>query len=218
MSGPRYQYRSLQQGEIRLLHSTIDDSDEVTWSLKTTQLDDTLNRLPMAFDALSYTWGDQAQTFSLLCDGAVLHIHHNLNEALPYLARRRPTPLPLWVDAVCINQEDVTEKDQQITRMGKIYRQADTVWAWLGVHDKSGFDLINDISRIISRLAPEERTYTPSHPLYQHLDRVELGLPDLYSPQCASAYAILRSPWFSRLWVVQEAALARRLIFLSGTH
>ncbi|KAF2257882.1 HET-domain-containing protein, partial [Lojkania enalia] len=70
--------------------------------------------------ALSYVWGDATVTDHLLCDGKILNITLNLRDAL---LRMRPAEIQrlLWVDAVCINQQDNVEKGQQVRLMGLIY-------------------------------------------------------------------------------------------------
>jgi heterokaryon incompatibility protein (HET) len=97
----------------------------------------------VSYDALSYTWGDLSTTYPLICGGKELRIHHNLHQALPYLANR-PSTLPLWIDAMCINQADGREKMEQIRLMSEIYRRGACVWAWLGVgQDPGAFDAVS---------------------------------------------------------------------------
>lgn len=81
-------YTTLQPGEIRLLHSKIEDDGEITWTLTNAQLLDPVDS-PLQFDALSYAWGELGETFPVNCNGRRLQIHHNLNQGLSYLARRR---------------------------------------------------------------------------------------------------------------------------------
>ncbi|KAF2680025.1 hypothetical protein K458DRAFT_238046, partial [Lentithecium fluviatile CBS 122367] len=86
------------------------------------------------YDALSYARGYlSGQPFPFVCNSSVLHIHKNLHDALPYLARRK-LKLPIWIDAVGINQADEADKMLQIPNMGSIYRGAKRVWVWLGLH------------------------------------------------------------------------------------
>lgn len=66
---------------------------------------------------------------SLICDSKLLQIHHNIPEALPYLACRSST-LPQWIDAVGINQSDDRQKIEKIRLTTEIYRRAARVWAW----------------------------------------------------------------------------------------
>jgi len=91
--------------------------------------------------------GDQNHTFPLLCNGQELRIHQNLKNALPYLAQRQST-LPIWIDAVCINQSDSEEKFTQIRMMHRIYGQATQVWVWLGRRLEHSADAIALLPKI----------------------------------------------------------------------
>ncbi|KAI1733501.1 hypothetical protein F4680DRAFT_441414 [Xylaria scruposa] len=75
-----FNYLPLKRGQIRLLQPSINTND-ITWSLTTVSLQG------QYFDALSYCWGDQSQTFSHVCNDQELLIHQNLKAALPYLVR-----------------------------------------------------------------------------------------------------------------------------------
>ncbi|KAF5638472.1 het-domain protein [Fusarium tjaetaba] len=89
-----------------------------------------LRTLPK-FTALSYVWG-QGSFHRIACNGCDLRITQSCYEALTSL-RDSCRSLTIWVDAICINQEDNSEKEQQIVLMGSIYTLAKTVYVWLGV-------------------------------------------------------------------------------------
>lgn len=97
MSEPplRFTYKALDPGEIRLLSSSV-QQDRVVWTLKTVRLRSEGSQAPIAFDALSYAW-DQRHIFPFICNNQELHIHQNLRDALPYLARQRSTLPILYV-------------------------------------------------------------------------------------------------------------------------
>jgi len=90
-----------------------------------------LDRQP-AFWAFSYTWGDAAaRTNILVGEQATLSITQSLEAALK--AMRTPDePVFLWVDQICINQDDSHEKTSQLPLMGRIYSLATQTVAWLG--------------------------------------------------------------------------------------
>lgn len=75
------------------------------------------------FEAISYVWGDPERCRPLLCDAKCLKITGNLEEALRQV-RLRERPRTLWVDMVCINQEDKKEQGHQVALMGRIYSKA----------------------------------------------------------------------------------------------
>src|SRR5271155_4455834 len=82
-------------------------------------------------EALSYVWGDPDRTEPIECNGEPFKVTENLFSALSHLHYRDRIRL-LWVDAVCINQKDNSEKSHQVSIMGSIYRRAERVLIWLG--------------------------------------------------------------------------------------
>ena len=91
------------------------------------------------YDALSYAWGDPVYSESIqVCESSnaervswYLPVTRNLFEALLRL-RSDDAPRTLWIDALCINQDDLEEKGHQVARMGRVYREASQVIVWLG--------------------------------------------------------------------------------------
>jgi hypothetical protein len=82
------------------------------------------------FDALSYVWGPPGN-IEVLCSGMVITIGPNCEAALRRL-RSRTRKCALFVDAICIDQSNDQEKEEQIKLMGKIYLSAKRVLIWLG--------------------------------------------------------------------------------------
>ncbi|PVH85219.1 HET-domain-containing protein, partial [Cadophora sp. DSE1049] len=144
------------------------------------------------FVALSYTWGDSAFTKTLVCGEGVLHITKNLHAAL--LQFRRPDrPLAIWADAVCINQSDDAEKSLQIPLMADIYGQATEVMIWLGEETEGTTDVMLYLNRIGQN--PENDALWKDLIKDPNLDKTDL---------------VWTRPWFSRVWIIQELALASR--------
>ncbi|KAJ8129587.1 hypothetical protein O1611_g4043 [Lasiodiplodia mahajangana] len=216
-----YIYAPLQPGEVRLLYYYKDDTLEnksTGWYLKTVQLEPLMD-IPTSipeFDALSYTWGDLTQTFPFVCDDRELSIHRNLRDALPFLAERS-SGRPIWIDAVCINQLDESEKFSQIRLMHRIYRQASKVWVWLGCaiqYSEAAIAVLPQLAQV-SRSLDRQRLprWTTTHPTPE-----SLGLPSRGSSIWAPVRQVVCNDWFRRVWTVQEFALARGVIFLYGCH
>ena len=88
-----------------------------------------------SYEALSYTWGDASQQLDISCNGASLKVTRSLNVALRYL-RSTTDVRTLWADAICINQGDFEERNQQVQLMRDVYSKARQVIAWIG--DESG--------------------------------------------------------------------------------
>ncbi|KAH6690803.1 heterokaryon incompatibility, partial [Leptodontidium sp. MPI-SDFR-AT-0119] len=85
----------------------------------------------LSFSALSYRWGDEAPVSNILLNGCSIPVRENLHQFLQH-ARDAGWYMNLWIDAVCINQDDKAEKAQQIGIMGTVYSLASNVLIWLG--------------------------------------------------------------------------------------
>lgn len=87
-----------------------------------------------SYHALSYCWGDTSDTIEIYCAGLPFLVTRNLHEGLSQL-RSPDKILRLWVDAVCLNQHDVSERNHQVSLMKQIYEAAIQVDVWLGPSD-----------------------------------------------------------------------------------
>jgi hypothetical protein len=122
------------------------------------------------FTALSYAWGDKSETPLTISvspgidlQSYVLELTDNCYSALVQL-RETLGSFTIWIDSICINQEDAIEKTHQISLMGDIYSSASTVYLWLG-------DGTPVTDRAMSFMAS-----SPSFELFQNL-----GQPDSVS-------------------------------------
>jgi hypothetical protein len=126
-----FRYRRLvakDQQQIRLFRLVPGrPHDPLCGSLITTDL-----RASPEYDAVSYVWGDPAPRFNLIIDGKLLKIAENLQKALVAM-RLEDESRTLWVDAVCINQDDTHERGHQVQLMRTIYTTARLVRVWLDV-------------------------------------------------------------------------------------
>ncbi|KAK0717950.1 heterokaryon incompatibility protein-domain-containing protein [Lasiosphaeria miniovina] len=149
------------------------------------------------YEALSYVWGDSDEPYTVSMNGCDFAVTANLHAALLRL-RDAVFERILWVDAICINQTDDKEKESQIGYMAEIYSKASRVIVWLGEagHDR-GDRALDKIRRIAASVADD----TPDHE----------GLP------AKRMVALLRRPWFERIWVLQEAAAARDIVIRCGS-
>jgi len=138
MASPIYRPLDPWRDEIRLLEiRSIEPQIEL--SLITTTLSDELY-----YSALSYVWGDASDTEPILVNGSVFHATKNLARALRTIPKLLPKLAPgghtlqafrLWVDAICINQQDVAEKNHEVGRMHLVYSSAASVLSWTGLHE-----------------------------------------------------------------------------------
>ena len=83
------------------------------------------------YEALSYTWGSEPASTTIKINGQPFLVRENLYNALWHL--RLSTPRVIWVDAVCINQGDIPERNSQVSLMAFIYTRAQRVLVWLGL-------------------------------------------------------------------------------------
>ncbi|KAM5366278.1 hypothetical protein ACJA88_012034 [Fusarium oxysporum] len=117
--------------QFRLL-TILSTKPEISCRLEVAEFGDELS-----FNALSYVWGDPTVTETILVNEHRIQVTKNLISALRYapyhLSRsKNATSLKLWVDAICINQMDRTEKGHQVSMMKDIYSQSSIVLCWLG--------------------------------------------------------------------------------------
>jgi hypothetical protein len=88
------------------------------------------------FDALSYMWGDASPVDHIVVDGAAIPVAWNLARALEYLRDQQGSEIRrIWIDAVCVNQEDEKERGHQVAMMRLVYSKADCVRIWINAPD-----------------------------------------------------------------------------------
>ncbi|KAK4119043.1 HET-domain-containing protein [Parathielavia appendiculata] len=198
------------------------------------------------YNALSYTWGLGPKDHSILVVASnsnqgnarkpkALAITESLQTALFHFRHPRK-PVRLWIDQICINQEDYAEKAAQVSLMGSIYRNAQQVLVWLGPAAERS-DLLMDAWQSIGQAARDwgiEGYYSHEkwHLLHQIVNNPQPSDPGTVSFQAlmrtaAKTFAPLiharalthwfRRPWFSRAWIVQEFCLCPDTVFVCGT-
>ncbi|KAI0839515.1 HET-domain-containing protein [Hypoxylon sp. FL0890] len=155
-----------------------------------------IEHTPESYDALSYTWGTQEKTDEIIVDGKVLRITRNLRMALTKL--RSPTESRcLWIDAICINQENVQERNHQVHMMKRIFSTASSVIIWLGDTEGSVYATLEMILKCNWSRGKKN--------LFSYPEKSLRGLAELFS-----------RPWWKRIWIVQEVVAARETVVLLG--
>ena len=201
---------------IRLLRIAAPTSDlSIVVSFEEAGLQDKVE-----YHCLSYTWDgpkyrDEGEHWTtnhkrIVCNGMVAHIRQNLHDALLQL-RDLDMLGPIWIDALCINQEDVLERNSQVGHMGEIYKGATQVIVWLGKEDEHTKIALTSLGR--SKFDVDEWIKDNSLGLREYL-RCSFSDEELHSIHCFTG----ERRWFSRLWIVQETVLARHTSFLCGAH
>ncbi|ORY18787.1 heterokaryon incompatibility protein-domain-containing protein, partial [Clohesyomyces aquaticus] len=164
--------------------------------------------------ALSYTWGNPDQRAYIIANGARQYVRKNLERALSAL-RRGDQDVILWVDALCINQENLDERNEQVTLMANIYRNSEDVFIYLG-ETNPNISLAMDIMRNAEGQGQDTlQTWSSDTKDYIRLKELE-PLDEAELRQFASTEGakqglqdLLSRPWFDRVWILQEAAHAR---------
>lgn len=154
------------------------------------------------YEALSYVWGDPTVTLPIRVDGLDFQVTTNLEAALRHLRYRDGRNRTLWVDAICINQDDIEERSGQVQQMGDIYGKAQEVVVWLGPKDER---LAKAIDQILE-LGPA--SHLSSMPKYQRCDHNRYNNQGHVEQVFDPLRGFIDSAWFHRLWVIQEIALA----------
>ena len=208
-----YQYLPLNEdlNEIRTLTLHPGDfSTDIHISIQKVLL--TIDAPPV-YEALSYAWGSTKDPVDIrigLTGNETLAITQNLAVALPYL-RYEDKIRTLWIDAICINQQDLGERSRQVTTMAEIFGLADRVVVWLGPEKDNSAKVLHLLSDLSSEIKVDYPTVTmtPATSVSAvHFSDLDSSLP--YSIDDArSIDALICRPWFSRLWVWQEIGLAK---------
>jgi hypothetical protein len=186
------------------------------------------------YEALSYCWGDSHERLPIFLDGSPFTVTTNLEAALRHL--RHATQIrTLWIDAVCINQADTTERTSQVRQMGTIYRNASQTAVWLGQDARITdpfFGWLNDAHNFLTRLHLELgidyqrdgislKTPISTPVIDQIIDKFKeyiLCVPDALEMLTLFWTVFTKQPWFERVWVVQEVSLAKKVTLYFGEH
>ncbi|KAL2694762.1 hypothetical protein Neosp_001349 [[Neocosmospora] mangrovei] len=144
------------------------------------------------YEALSYVRGSPEPVCAITVNNHQVMINSNLHDALKYL-RRAETSRILWVDQICINQQDAIEKSHQVARMGDIYRKATDVVIFLGPPTAP-------LTFFMDALANKRLIDLQDEALNEPGSILQLAVEAI----CA----FCSNPWWTRLWVQQEFYLA----------
>jgi hypothetical protein len=159
-----------------------------------------------SYDALSWCW----KTYEGDMNGPSVPIHiihhdraysfyvsNNLVAALKALRER--DILRIWIDWICIDQSNLEERSNQVQLMSRIYGQASCVYVWLGDEKNDSDEAFKFIPRIL------------------HIDTFDKLTKDKENHlKWKAVKMLMMRDWFSRRWIIQEIALAKRAELLCG--
>jgi Heterokaryon incompatibility protein (HET) len=148
-----------------------------------------------SYEAVSWCWGrekpDQLLRMHKHDKVYAFHISKNLKTAL-WALRKHNEVRYLWVDAICIDQKNTRERNEQVPKMDRIYGNANSVCIWLGDADEDSKVAMDFIKNQVLSIWGFDM-------LIENRDMAR---------QWASFIKLMKRPWFSRRWVVQEVALS----------
>lgn len=177
-----YTYSHLPKGNIRLLK--LLPHRDITGPLQCSLIDYPLQNLAEnnhhLYDSLSYAWGSPEKHQSISIGDCYLPITTNLHAALLRL-RDRFLERIIWVDAICINQQDTDDRSSQVQRMAMIYALANRVIVWLGEAEDDSDQALEEIHKSADGQQAEDDQ-------------------DMQS----AVFRLLQRPWFKRIWVKSE--------------
>lgn len=156
------------------------------------------------YEALSWSWGKDTAAHQIYVRRkglgiAKMKVPKDLVWALKHLRRLHDDRI-LWIDAICINQRDNIERNHQVENMSVLYDQASNVCVWLGRNNEESKVAIEFIKNEIME--------------FQNFD--DLCERNENTNKWKALLSLMQRPWFSRRWVVQEIALARKATIHCG--
>ena len=194
------------QRQIRLIRLSVETeshSKDIRCTFSVVFLDD-----DPQYEALSYAWGDSPATVPIFVDDHPFLVTENLHSALIHL-RLPDRERILWVDAICINQIETSEKTHQVKLMHDIYSNAARVIVWLSAEWEGSEIAKTAILHLGNDLSLHwDDSISPF---------LEVNGMTMRSTQLQTLIVrFFSSSWWTRLWTVQEFILAREVLFQCG--
>lgn len=214
-TGSLYQPLDASSREIRLVTIEAGTQDDIVCTLQAVSLS---GDLP-CYESVSYCWGDTTSRSRVIVDGQSLAISRNAHGVLKRV-RDEFVDRTIWIDAICINQADVAERGHQVACQHFVYHGAVRNIIWLGEEDESVLSALHVMRLILDEARLETNDFnTFFDHVYDEEGHVPTSLSGFTSHFDIDPFlTLLARPWFQRLWVVQEAALARLNIGYCGPH
>lgn len=222
--------------DIRLITIIPESNVPIRTTLSKASLNDT-NESTLQYTALSYVWGPPTPRKSITCNGEEVTVTANLEAALVQLRDESQEKL-IWIDQLCINQDDHQERKKQVSMMGQIYSMAEQVAVWLGPSDHDTpmlWSLLLDLRSLRTfakaevydlALRNESRGLSWNREVDVNakvrklaLQKAQKKLPDLppaTDPVWQAVKRFLERPWFFRMWTFQEVIMSKKCMVWCG--
>lgn len=216
MSTPKHRPLPDSRNCFRLLELIpgTSDEDSLRCRLRIEQI-----ASPPKYEAISYVWrkfDDERDHAIIHCEeGFAINITYNLQSALRSIRAQGDSRL-LWADAICIDQDNLEERTEQVKRMKDVFEKASKVIVWLGSKvNFSAPDLFSFLDTV-AKVSPCPDKYGVESPEdFRPLDEY---LRDADSHYWEMLRALHHCVLFKRIWVVQELNLATEGYLLTGHH
>ncbi|KAL2070883.1 hypothetical protein VTL71DRAFT_13909 [Oculimacula yallundae] len=180
-----------------------------------------------AYEAISYVWGDPDPPAQIICNGHLKVVTPNLESALQHLRLASTTRL-LWIDAICVNQDDVIERSEQIQMMREIYSKPSRVLVWLGEDiENQAEPAIEFVKEVAERYCRKLNvSFTEATTVFNSANLTILreeqeGVRGVYPSDGDSRWPaviwLYKHIWFERIWVVQEVAFSAADILIGSS-
>ena len=209
----RYSYGMLEEGQIRLLRvKRAWIMTDVECELVPVKLDADVP----AYTAVSYAWGpDPSRPRSIGINGKKLDVTESAFEVVMAMAPESGERF-VWVDFICINQEDVYERARQVKRMGATYSMAKDVKVVLNTVMPVDLD---DSDLVVHHLKKSNKQVAYGvGDLKRQVDQVKKAGKQRVSPGWAAVSRMFTREYWNRAWIVQEIAMAKKLIVIYGDN
>ena len=156
--------------------------------------------------ALSYVWGTSNKVHTIKVNRQDFLITESL---MFFLRRQRKSTPAFWIDAICINQDDMDEKTEQIGRMREIYQSAMRVYADLGPASDDEEVIFKKIEHVSNSIVVEaDRTDFEGLKFNEKAKNIRLSSVSMepYDTRFWEGLgSFLGRPWWTRVWIMQEA-------------
>ncbi|KAF7185167.1 Heterokaryon incompatibility protein 6, OR allele [Pseudocercospora fuligena] len=206
----RYQALNESNREIRVLE-ILPRSEGKNGTLACSLRVISLKSVPRPqYETISYTWGDPTPCHRLVVNAQTVLVPASAKLALQCVALE-DRPRTVWIDAVCINQNDRAERASQVALMGQVYSQSTGNLVYLGESDEAttrAFSNLGSITIAIKRDMAAENVETLLELIYCHDKFQTISKPLALDLSTYCLDMLFRRPWFRRVWIIQEVVLA----------
>jgi hypothetical protein len=205
---PEQEYQSLyepllkssRQLRLLILRPCSDPVEPISCNLIKASLDSDLR-----YEALSYTWGEPINEAKITVNSITVPVRRNLSDALYHL--RGDETRILWIDAICIDQNNIPERNDQVRMMRQIYEKAQRVVIWLGIES----DNSNLAFKFMSFISKDRRKRAMKPGNFHG----EIKYPG-FEVELEAVWKLFQRPYWERLWIIQEVVVSKEAELYCG--